>query len=346
MKEIVEPLLDWYQKNKRSLAWRKDKNPYHIWVSEIMLQQTRVEAVKKYYQRFMETLPNLENLAYVEEDELLKLWEGLGYYSRARNLKKAAIEIMENYGGEFPETYEELLHLQGIGPYTAGAISSIAFNQKTPAIDGNVIRVMLRLKNSRRSPDDALLKKELFKELSEIMPNQAGDFNQALMDLGATICIPNTYPNCEICPLKQYCRAYADHNALNIPVAKKKITKKKEQYTIIILKNKEHIAIRKRATDGLLANLYEFYTVSGKMSLPKLKKFLTEQGILYTKVKQLGEAKHIFTHKIWHMYGYLVETERQIQGFEWVEIKDIFQKYSIPTAFSKYKEQIIEHKEN
>jgi len=346
MKALVDSLLIWYYENKRDLAWRKDKNPYHIWVSEIMLQQTRVEAVKKYYQRFMEKLPRLEDLANVEEDKLLKLWEGLGYYSRARNLKKAAIEILNDYDGKFPETYDELLHLSGIGPYTAGAIASIAFNQKVPAVDGNVIRVMLRLKNSRRSPDEISLRKELFEELLKIMPDQAGDFNQAMMDLGATVCIPNTYPNCEVCPLKKYCKAYLEHNTLHIPIAKKKLEKKTEEYTVIILKNQDYIAIQKRSGNGLLANLYEFYTVAGKLSLPKLKKLLDNQKILYTKIKKLGESKHIFTHKFWQMQGYLVEVSEQVEGFEWVAKKEVFQTYSIPTAFSKYKEQIEEHESN
>lgn len=343
MEEIVEPLLAWYHENKRDLPWRKDKNPYHIWISEIMLQQTRVEAVKNYYRLFMETLPTIEDLKKVEEDTLLKLWEGLGYYSRARNLKKAAIEIVEKYNGKFPEEYEELRKLPGIGPYTAGAISSIAFDKKVPAVDGNVIRVMLRLKNSRRKIDDPKLKEELFQELIEMMPEESGNFNQAFMDLGATICIPNTYPLCSSCPLQKYCKAYLEHNTLNIPVPKEKKTKAKEKYTIVIFMYQGKVAIRKRPDSGILASLYEFLTIEGDYTLPKLKEFLTSQEIKIKKIKRLGSSKHIFTHKIWEMKGYLVEIEEMIPDFHWIEKEELLTKYSIPTAFSYYKDKLKEH---
>ncbi len=343
MEEIVEPLLDWYHKNKRDLPWRKDKNPYHIWISEIMLQQTRVEAVKNYYRVFMETLPTIKDLKEVEEDTLLKLWEGLGYYSRARNLKKAALEIVEKYNGKFPEEYEELRKLPGIGPYTAGAISSIAFDKKVPAIDGNVIRVMLRLKNSRRRVDDSKLKEELFQELIEIMPEESGDLNQAFMDLGATICIPNTYPICSNCPLQKYCKAYLEHNTLNIPVPKEQKQKTTEKYTIVILMYQEKIAIRKRPASGILASLYEFLTIEGEYTLPKLRAFLINQEIKIKKMKRLGPSKHVFTHKIWEMKGYLVELEEMIPDFCWIEKDELLTKYSIPTAFSYYKDKLKEH---
>jgi len=340
VKEIVEPLLNWYKENKRDLPWRKDTNPYHVWVSEIMLQQTRVEAVKEYYQRFMKVIPTVEDLAKIEEDDLLKLWEGLGYYTRARNLKKAAIQIMDQHQGIFPENYNELLSLPGIGEYTAGAIASIAFSERVSAIDGNVIRVMLRLKNSRREPDDPKLKKELFHELNEIMPEESGNFNQAMMDLGATVCIPNTYPNCSECPLKKICKAYQEHNTLNVPIPKKSKQKKKEKYTIIIFECNGKVALRKRPNEGLLANLYEFFTLPEKRTLPKLKLYLEENKIEYETIQRLGMAKHIFTHKIWDMQGYLVTLKKEIEGFVWVDKREITTKYSIPTAFSSYKKWI------
>ena len=224
-------LLDWYYQNKRDLPWRKSKNPYYVWISEIMLQQTRVEAVKGYYMRFLEKLPKLEDLAKVNEDELLKLWEGLGYYSRARNLKKCAVKIMEEYDGKFPEKYKELLCLPGIGEYTAGAIASICFNEKVPAVDGNAIRVVMRLTNDEREIGGQKIKNEIFQKLQKLMPEDSGSFNQALMDLGATICIPNTEPRCNQCPLAEFCLANKEYTAKNIPRKSKKNAKKTEEYT-------------------------------------------------------------------------------------------------------------------
>ena len=226
---IVDPLLNWYQKNKRKLPWREGKNAYLIWVSEIMLQQTRIEAVKRYYARFMKELPTIQHLANVEEQKLLKLWEGLGYYNRARNLKKAAQVIEKEYKGQMPKQYEELLNLPGIGEYTAGAIASIAYGQKVPAVDGNVLRVISRIIGSKK---DILLsgtKKEMTEKIKTIMPKQAGEFNEALMELGEIICIPNGEPYCDKCPLCHKCIAYKDGLTGEIPVREKKMNRKKEK---------------------------------------------------------------------------------------------------------------------
>ena len=212
LKQIVEPLIKWYGQEGRKLPWREGKNPYHIWISEIMLQQTKIEAVKKYYDRFIQELPTIQDLAKVEEDKLLKLWEGLGYYNRARNLKKAAIQIEEKFNGKMPKTYQDLITLAGIGEYTAGAISSIAFNQKVPAVDGNVLRVLSRVTKSKK---DVLLpetKKEMTRKIQEILPKQAGTFNEAIMELGETICIPNGEPLCDRCPLVNICLAKTEKN--------------------------------------------------------------------------------------------------------------------------------------
>ena len=203
MKKIVSPLLEWYSKNKRELPWRKDKDPYHVWISEIMLQQTRIEAVKEYYKRFMDKVPTIEDLSKIEEDELLKLWEGLGYYNRARNLKKAAVEIMEKYQGKFPSQYEEILTLPGIGEYTAGAISSICFQKKEVAVDGNVMRVYARVCKQDIDVTDSKVKKEVGEEIRKILPDTPGDFNEAIMELGETICLPNAIPKCMECPLSK-----------------------------------------------------------------------------------------------------------------------------------------------
>lgn len=261
LKQIVEPIVKWYQKQEKTLPWKQDKEPYHIWVSEIMLQQTRIEAVKKYYTRFMKELPTIHDLADVPEEKLLKLWEGLGYYSRAKNLKKSAIQIQENNHGKMPTSYVELLKLPGIGEYTAGAIASISYNEKVPAVDGNVLRVVSRVLASK---EDVLLpetKKKITNKLLEIMPDEAGDFNEGLMELGEKICLPNTVPLCATCPIQEFCMANKENLTNEIPVREKKQKRKIENKTVFILKYKNKIAIRKREKIGILANLYEFPNV-------------------------------------------------------------------------------------
>lgn len=261
LNQIVEPIVKWYQKQEKMLPWKQDKEPYHIWVSEIMLQQTRIEAVKKYYTRFMKELPTIHDLANVPEEKLLKLWEGLGYYSRARNLKKAAIQIEQEYNGKLPTSYAELLKLSGIGEYTAGAIASISFKEKVPAVDGNVLRVVSRVLASK---EDVLLpetKRKITKKLLEIMPDEPGDFNEGLMELGEKICLPNTVPLCETCPIQEFCIANKENLTNEIPVRVKKQKRKIENKTVFILKYKDEIAIRKREKTGILANLYEFPNV-------------------------------------------------------------------------------------
>lgn len=261
LEQIVKPIVKWYQEQKKILPWKQDKEPYHIWISEIMLQQTRIEAVKKYYTRFMKELPTIQHLAKVSDEKLLKLWEGLGYYNRAKNLKKAAIQIEENYKGQMPTSYAELLNLSGIGEYTAGAIASISYQEKVPAVDGNVLRVVSRVIASK---DDVLLpetKKRITKKLLEIMPDESGDFNEGLMELGEKICLPNTIPLCEKCPIQQFCIANKENLTNEIPVRIKKQKRKVEKRTVFIVKYKDEIAIRKREKTGILANLYEFPNV-------------------------------------------------------------------------------------
>ena len=261
LQPIVEPIVKWYQKQEKTLPWKQDKEPYHIWVSEIMLQQTRIEAVKKYYTRFMKELPTIQDLAVVPEEKLLKLWEGLGYYSRAKNLKKSAIQIQENNHGKMPTSYVELLKLPGIGEYTAGAIASISYNEKVKAVDGNVLRVVSRVLASK---EDVLLpetKKKITNKLLEIMPDEAGDFNEGLMELGEKICLPNTLPLCATCPIQEFCMVNKENLTNEIPVRAKKQKRKIENKTVFILKYKNEIAIRKREKTGILANLYEFPNV-------------------------------------------------------------------------------------
>ena len=258
MQNKLTNLSNWYQENKRSLPWRVDKNPYHVWISEIMLQQTRIEAVIPYYQRFINTLPTIHDLACIKEDKLLKLWEGLGYYSRAKNLKKAAQIIESEYQGIFPKNYEEILKLPGIGEYTASAIASICFNQKEVTIDGNVLRVYTRFFNDNSNIDDVKVKKEIRKHLMNLIPNDAGNFNQGMMELGETICLPKGLPKCQECPLNQACLAYKKNTYQTLPQKKKKIQKKEEEYTILIYQYQNKYALYQRKEESLLQNLWSF----------------------------------------------------------------------------------------
>ena len=246
LRAIPKPLLKWYDNNRRILPWREDPAPYRVWVSEIMLQQTRVEAVKPYFQRFMETLPDIAALAQAPEEVLLKLWEGLGYYNRVRNLQKAAIQIMEDYGGVMPDSYEELLKLKGIGSYTAGAVSSIAYGKPNPAVDGNVLRVIARVRKDERCISEDKVKKAVEKDLWEVIPtDRPGDFNQAMMEIGACVCIPNGAPHCEECPLQQICLAYADGTQLQYPNKAKAKERTVEEKTILIIRDAELAALHK-----------------------------------------------------------------------------------------------------
>ena len=335
LKQIVEPIVKWYQKQEKTLPWKQDKEPYHIWVSEIMLQQTRIEAVKKYYTRFMKELPTIHDLAIVPEEKLLKLWEGLGYYSRAKNLKKAAIQIEQEYNGKLPTSYTELLKLAGIGEYTAGAIASISYKEKVPAVDGNVLRVVSRVLASK---EDVLLpetKRKFTKKLLEIMPDKPGDFNEGLMELGEKICLPNTVPLCEICPIQEFCMANKENLTNEIPVRVKKQKRKIENKTVFILKYKNEIAIRKREKTGILANLYEFPNVLGEVSEEEIPKILEQWKIQFKNLHIKKHAKHIFTHIEWNMVVYEVEVKNKNKIWTWVTEKQMENEYPLPTAFKK-----------
>lgn len=339
---IVEPLLEWFYKNKRELPWRSDPTPYHVWISEIMLQQTRVEAVKEYYKRFLNKLPDVSSLASVSDEELMKLWEGLGYYNRARNLKKAAGVIVKEYEGVIPGTYEELLTLPGIGSYTAGAISSIAYKKKVPAVDGNVLRVVMRVLGCFKNIDDAKTKKWLEEELIKILPEDVSSFNQALMELGALVCVPNGEPHCMNCPLQKYCKTFEHSLFQEIPVRKEKKKRRIEEKTVFIFYSKGKVALLKRKETGLLAGLYEFPNYDKKMTQKEVLKYLKEKKIEALKIEELPFAKHIFSHVEWHMQGYKIilddffETEEYI----WSDLKDLNEKYAIPSAFITYLELV------
>ena len=264
---IVEPLLSWFRKNARVLPWREDATPYRVWVSEIMLQQTRVEAVKPYFQRFTTVLPAIRDLAECDEERLLKLWEGLGYYNRVRNMQDAARTVMEKYQGSLPADYEELLKLKGIGHYTAGAIASIAYGIPVPAVDGNVLRVIMRAANDDSNIMKQSVRTRVEKALQEIMPRDAASaFNQALMELGATVCVPNGEPGCEKCPWKDFCEVKRLGCWQRIPVKSKAKPRKIEDKTVFIIRDGERIVLRRRPEKGLLAGLYEFPNTSGHLS--------------------------------------------------------------------------------
>lgn len=335
MKKIVKPLNKWYKENKRILPWREEQTAYHVWISEIMLQQTRIEAVKKYYARFMEQIPTIKDLANIEEEKLLKLWEGLGYYNRARNLKKAAMMIQEKYEGQMPKSYEELIKLPGIGEYTAGAISSICYNEKVPAVDGNVLRVIARLTGNKENVLFSKTKKQITNLLQENMPEEAGIFNEAIMELGEVICIPNGKPLCEVCPIQKNCIAYQKNLTQEIPLRQKEKKRTKVEKTVFMIKCKDKIAIQKRKEKGLLAGMYEFPNVDIFLSKQEANQLLQEWNLKIKSINKKGNYCHIFTHIEWNIIGYEVIVEVEKEDLLWVTEKQMNKKYAIPTAFLK-----------
>ena len=333
---MAAPLLAWYDENKRTLPWRGTRDPYRVWVSEIMLQQTRVAAVIPYYHRWMAQLPDVEALAGVEEEKLLKLWEGLGYYSRARNLKRAAQIIMEQYGGQFPRTYEKLLKLPGIGAYTAGAVASIAFGEKVAAVDGNALRLAARAALLEGDIMDTKVRREMQARMDQAVPaDRPGDFNQALMDLGATVCLPNGAPDCEGCPLSTRCAAHALGRERELPVKSKKAPRRVEEMTVFLLLHQGRIALRKRPEAGLLAGLWEFPLVPGALDEDRAGAALAAWGLRPLDWREKIEARHIFTHVEWRMTGYVLDVTAPAGDFTWAEGKEL-EALAVPSAFSKY----------
>ena len=338
LQSVVQALLPWFETNKRDLPWRQDKEPYHIWLSEIMLQQTRVEAVKGYYARFLEALPTIRDLAQAEDDLLNKLWEGLGYYSRVRNLKKAAKIIMEQHKGIFPRTYDEIRALPGIGPYTAGAIASICYELPTPAVDGNVLRVIARICNEHSPINDPTYKKSVEQRLTKIYPQRAGDFTQALMELGATLCGPNWAPRCQECPCASLCQAYHAGTAQELPVKTPKKAKKDEEKTVFILSCDGYYALCKRPETGLLAGLWEFPNVPGKLDMTQGIRMLESWGLRPKDLLHQVEKQHIFTHIRWQMRGLYLEVAEKNDRFVWFTADEIREQTALPTAFRQFWE--------
>lgn len=337
---IIEPLLEWFCSNARILPWREEPTPYRVWVSEIMLQQTRVEAVKPYFKRFTEELPAIRDLAECEEERLLKLWEGLGYYNRVRNMQVAARTVMEEYGGQLPPDYGKLLKLKGIGHYTAGAIASIAYGIPVPAVDGNVLRVIARVTADSSDIMKQSVRTNVEGALQAIMPQgQASQFNQALMELGATVCVPNGEPLCGECPWKEFCEAKRLDCWQELPVKSKAKPRKVEDKTVFIIRDGEKVVLRKRPRRGLLAGLYEFPNTPGHLSEEEALQWIKEQKLNPLRIQKLEPAKHIFSHIEWHMTGYVVRVDELAEnesGMLFVEVRDSKERYPIPAAFAAY----------
>ena len=337
--KLPELLIPWFDADHRQLPWRQDAQPYHIWLSEIMLQQTRVEAVRSYYIRFLRQLPTVQALAACDDELLHKLWEGLGYYSRVRNLKKAAIEIMEKYGGEFPRSYEQVLALPGIGEYTAGAICSIAFALPTPAVDGNVLRVLARMEADEEPVDLPAHKAGVRQKLARIYPtNRPGDFTQSLMELGATICLPNGQPKCSQCPCAQICRG--KENWQRYPQKLPKRQRRQENRTVFILRCGDALAIEKRPEQGLLAGLWQFPNTEGFLEPEQAVAWLEERGLQPLELERMVERNHIFTHIRWDMRGYYIKVARMTGGYTWLEAQRLDREAALPTAFRQFREEM------
>lgn len=342
LKAAVPALLSWYDLHERPLPWRQNPTPYRIWISEIMLQQTRVEAVIPHYTAFLQKIPDLETLAAIPEEELLKCWEGLGYYSRARNLQKAAKTVVKSGKNALPESYAELLKLPGIGAYTAGAIASIAFHEPVPAVDGNVMRVLARLTADSTDVLSPAGKQHFTALSSSLLPKEnAGRFNQAMMELGETVCLPNTLPRCEACPLAEVCLGKKKGVSAELPVRKKPKPRRKEDLTVFLLVTESQngfILLHKRPKTGLLAGLYEFPHLPGTLSAEEAVNTLNERGFTVYAIQSTRAAKHVFTHIEWRMTGYvaIVSKEPPAADYQWVSKTDLEEQYAVPTAFKPF----------
>ncbi len=338
---MIYELLAWYDSNKRSLPWRDDPTPYAVWVSEIMLQQTRVEAVKPYFHRFMSELPTLPALAACDDDRLIKLWEGLGYYNRARNMKKCALLCMERYQGELPSDPAQLLQLPGIGLYTAGAIASIAYRIPVCAVDGNVMRVFARVLYLEDDITSEAVKHKFRAIIQAYVPKRCDAFNQALMELGALVCIPNGAPHCDKCPIQSECIAYQRNDTMRLPIKRAKKQRTKEEHTVLIFMHQNQVHLTKRPAQGLLADLYQFDFSEGYYTQAEIIKQCSGFAKIQA-IQKLPDTKHIFTHKEWHMQGWLIQLSDvpQKDGI-WCTHKELTETYAIASAFQVYKDIVL-----
>ena len=342
MKELEQlpiPLLLWYRENARVLPWRSDPTPYRVWISEIMLQQTRVAAVLDYYRRFLEAVPTVADLAALPEDALMKLWQGLGYYSRARNLQKAARQIVENFGGVFPNTYDEIRSLAGVGDYTAGAVASIAFGLPVPAVDGNVLRVVTRITGDTGDITTPAVKRRITEALRQIIPTEApGQFNQAMMELGATVCLPNGAPLCDRCPGAEFCRARLEDRIEQLPVKAPKKARRVEQRRVYLIFSDRGVALHRRPDKGLLAGLWQPAAWEKALTRDELTAALAGIGVQAALDEPLPPAKHVFTHKIWELGGWKGTAPACAlpDGYVWAAPEDLAEVYPVPNAFGAY----------
>lgn len=335
-RQLPTVLLPWYHENARVLPWRENKDPYRVWVSEIMLQQTVVKTVCGYYDRFLAAFPDVQDLAVADDDKLMKLWEGLGYYSRARNLKKAALQVVHDYQGRFPQKYEDILSLSGIGVYTAGAIASICFDQPKAAVDGNVLRILSRIMAEDEPINNEKTKKHMADCLEEVYPQgKCGDFTQALIELGALICTPKK-PKCTHCPAKAFCLAYKNNIVEHYPVKKPPIEKKIEYKTVFLLRCGERIALERRTEKGLLSNLWQFPNTDGLLNANDAVRYSESYGIYPKALLSERHDKHIFTHKRWEMVCYEIQCTNAVPQFVWVSEEQLRTDYALPTAFRKF----------
>ncbi len=344
--ELAQRILTYYKEHARCLPWRDNPSSYHVWVSEIMLQQTRVDTVIDYFNRFMMVFPTIEELAEADEDILLKQWEGLGYYSRVRNLQKAAKTIVDKWNGCLPQEKKDLLTLSGIGDYTAGAISSIAYGKDEVAVDGNFIRVACRLLGYDGNVWNAAGKRLVTEFWQSILPkNQASAFNQGVMDIGATICLPNGNPHCEKCPISDYCYAFYHGSPLDYPIKKIKKQRKMEKKTVLLMYMDNKVMIRNRPQKGLLAGLLEFPMIDGDALKDEIIYWLKQRGYEAVSIKKGSKAKHIFSHIEWHMSSWEIKVasigvmEDNVDGQQWVDC-GLISEITLPTAFKVFRKRV------
>jgi len=336
--EIVRPLLDWYASCARPLPWRRDTEPYHILVSELMLQQTRVETVIPYYERFLRALPDLQSLADADEETLLKLWEGLGYYARARSLQKAARVICGELGGRFPDTWEGVRALPGVGDYTAGAVLSIAFGKPVPAADGNVARVASRLAGISASAADPAFRAQVAGALRGVYPAGAcGEFTQSLMDLGAGVCLPGGAPRCGACPLAGLCRARRDGRQGELPLKTEKKPRPAAEKTVFLLRCGDRIAVRRRPEGGLLGGLWELPNADGALDAAAAAERLRALGVEFAlPLRARPGARHVFTHLEWKLRCWEAACPSPSgAGLSWPDRSELERGYALPAAFRK-----------
>ncbi len=343
LRAAAQGLAKWFAVNGRELPWRVFRTPYKVLVSETMLQQTRIEAVMKYWDRFMEAFPTLTALAEAPDGQVMKCWEGLGYYSRARNLKKAAEICAEKYGGRLPESFEELKKLPGLGNYSAGAVASLCWEEPVPAVDGNVLRVLARFFGDARDvrlPEVRKEAEEIIRAVLEAEEAAVSLFNEGLMELGETLCGPKGKPQCEACPLKDACRAHAGGREETLPYRSANRARSIEEKTVWVFVCGGRTGLEKRPDKGMLRGLYGFPMTEGQVT-EDAAAVLAEQGIEALNVLPLGAAKHIFTHREWHMTGYLAETKEPVPGLTYVTAEELLEAYALPSAFRYYRDAVI-----